>query len=172
LLWAGVSVEDQTPTSCEPKALAGGESPSAAEWVSYLTAHPGLVTTTPAPVDFSGDKDANGQSVDLSMDPGWTQTCPGRTAPEVMFIAHTSQPPAVYGVRPADRLHLVVVDTMSSYGTATVLIEVYGPSAGTGFSAAVDLASSVMNTFVFGCGPGAGYGPCSGYPVATLAPTP
>jgi hypothetical protein len=125
----------------------------------------------PKPVDFPGSKDANGQSIDVSIDPGWTQICPGHTAPEVDFIAHLSPPPAVYGVGPADRLHLVVVDT-TSYGPATVLIEVYGPSDDDGFSAAVNLASGVMDTFVFGCGVGAGYGPCGGYPASTSAPTP
>jgi hypothetical protein len=170
LLWAGVSIEDQTATSCEPVAMAGGGSPSAAQWVSYLTSHRGLVTTTPAPADFPGNRDENGQSMDISMDPAWTQTCPGRTGPEVMFIAHPSQPPAVYGIGPAEKLHLVVLDT-TSYGAATVLIEVYGPSDEAGFAAAVDLARGVMDTFVFGCGPGAGYGPCSGYPASTPAPT-
>jgi hypothetical protein len=171
LLWTGVSIEDQTPTSCEPVVMAGGNSPSAAQWVSYLSSHRGLVTTTPSPANFPGDRDKNGQSMNISMDPAWTQTCPGRTGPEVMFIAHTSQPSAVYGVGPADRLHLVVLDTVS-YGPATVLTEVYGPSDEAGFSAAVDLARGVMDTFVFGCGPGAGYGPCSGYPASTSTPTP
>jgi hypothetical protein len=171
LLWTGVSIEDQTPTSCEPVVMAGGHSPSAAKWVSYLTSHKGLVTTTPAPADFPGGIDENGQSIDISMDPGWTQTCPGHSDPEVMFMAHTSQPPAVYGVGPAERLHLVVLDTVS-YGSATVLIEVYGPSDEAGFSAAVDLARGVMDTFVFGCGPSAGYGPCGGYPAFAPTPTP
>jgi hypothetical protein len=171
LLWTGVSIEDQTPTSCEPVAKVGGNSPPAARWVSYLSSHRGLVTTTPAPADFPGGKDINGQSMDISMDPAWTQKCPGHTGPEVMFIAHTSQPPAVYGVGPADKLHLVVLDTVS-YGSATVLIEVYGPSDEAGFSAAVDLAHGVMDTFVFGCGPSAGYGPCGGYPASTQTPTP
>lgn len=162
LLWADVSIEDQTPTSCEPVAMAGGRPPSAAQWVSYLTSKRGLITTTPVVADFPGDVDQHGQSVDISMDPGWTQTCPGGTGPEVLFIAHTAPPPAVYGVGPTDKLHLVVLDT-TSYGPATVMIEVYGPSNEAGFSAAVDLASSVMDSFVFGCGIGA-YGPCGGYP--------
>ena len=171
LLWTGVSIEDQTTTSCEPAAKAGGDSPSAAEWVSYLRSHPGLVTTTPAPADFPGTGDQNGRSMDITMNPAWTQSCPGRTGPEVDFIAHPSQPPAVYGVGPTDRLHLVALDT-AAYGPATVVIEVYGPSDEAGFSAAVGLARSVLDTFVFGCGPGAGYGPCSGYPAPTPTPTP
>jgi hypothetical protein len=171
LLWTGVSIEDQTPTSCEPVAIAGGIAPSAAQWVSYLSSHRGLVTTTPTPTNFPGGRDENGRSMDISMDPAWTQTCPGHTEPEVMFIAHPSQPPAVYGVGPANKLHLVVLDT-SSYGAATVLIEVYGPSDEAGFSAAVDLARGVMDTFVFGCGPSTGYGPCGGYPASTLTPSP
>ena len=171
LLWTGVSIEDQTPTSCDPAVKAGGDLPSAEQWVSYLTSHQGLVTTTPAPADFPGNTDKNGRSMDISMDPAWTQTCPGGAGPEVMFIAHQAQPPAVYGVGPADKVRLVVLDT-ASYGQATVLIEVYGPSDDAGFSAAVDLASDVMDTFVFGCGPSTGYGPCGGYPAPTPTATP
>lgn len=164
LLWADVSVEDQTPTSCEPGAKGPGRaSPPAAAWVSYLTTLPGLVTTTPAAVDFRGTRDEGTTSLDITMDPAWTQTCPGRTDPEVLFIAHTTPPLAAYGVGPADKLRLVVFDT-ASYGPHTVLIEVYGPLDNAGFSETVRITREVMDTFVFGCGPGAGYGPCGGYP--------
>ncbi|MFL5689810.1 MAG: hypothetical protein ACJ77I_12540 [Chloroflexota bacterium] len=171
LLWTDVSIEDQTPTSCEPVARAGGVTPSATAWISYLTSHPGLVTTTPVKADFPGRTEQNGQSIDIAIDPGWTQTCPGRSEPVVQFLAHPGTPASVYGVGSTGKVHLVVVDT-TSYGPRTVVIEVYGPSDDTAFADVVDLARDVMDTFVFGCGPGTGYGPCSGYPQPSLAPVP
>jgi hypothetical protein len=167
LLWTDVSIEDQTATSCEPVARAGGVTAKADEWVAYLAAHRGLVTTTPAPFDFAGNQDKRTQVMDIRMAPTWTATCPGRADPEVLFVAHPSAPAAVYGVGPADRVRLIVLDT-ETYGSHTVLIEVYGPLDDAGFDATMRITDPVLRTFVFGCGPGAGYGPCGGY--ASAAP--
>jgi len=164
LLWADPSIEDQGPASCEPAAKgSGGSVPRAADWVAYITTHPGLVTTPPKAFDFPGNRDESPLALDITMDPAWTQTCPGRTYPDVLLIAHPSDPPAVYGVGPADRLRLVVFDT-ESYGLRTVLIEVYGPLDDAGFAQTLRVTDPVLKSFVFGCGPAAGYGPCGGYP--------
>jgi hypothetical protein len=166
LLWADVAIEDQTPSSCEPRAKAGRELPSAANWISYLTGHPGLIATTPSPVDYAGSRDEGAMSLDILMNPTWDQTCPGQSNPEVLFLAHTVPPLGVYGVSALEKVRVVVFDT-GSYGPHTVLIEVYGPPDEAGFGATMAAAGSVMDTFVFGCGVGAGYGPCGGYPDAS-----
>jgi len=163
LLWTDISIEDQTPTSCEPAAKSGRAAPLAADWVAYLTSHPGLVTTAPAEFDFPGNRDEGTQALEITLDPGWNQSCPGRTVPEVLFIAHPTEPAAAYGVTSADRVRVIVFDT-GSYGPHTVLVEVYGPRDDAGFAATLGITDPVLKSFVFGCGPGAGYGPCSGYP--------
>ena len=162
LLWADVAIEDQKPTSCEPAARPGGAAPHAADWVAYLTAHQGLVTSTAA-FDFPGNRDEGTRQLDITMAPSWTQTCPGSPDPVVQFIAHVMPPEGVYGIGGNARLRLIVFDT-SSYGPHTVLIEIYGPVDEAGFAATLAIIDPVLRSFVFGCGPGAGYGPCSGYP--------
>lgn len=164
LLWADVSIEDQTPASCDP--VASGKAPSADQWVSYLTSHPGLVTTTPVPTDFPGGQDKHGMSLDVSMAPTWTQTCPDGTEPVVQFIAHTTPPLGVYGVSASANVHIVALDA-NGYGPHTVLIEIYGPGDAAGLADAVAQSREVLSTFVFGCGPSAGYGPCSAYPFSS-----
>jgi len=167
LIWTDVSFEDQRPTSCEAVAKSGGTNfPKAADWLTYLQRLPGLVTH-PVKFDFTGSTDKDTWALDIAVDPAWTQACPGRQVPEVLFIAHTAPPRAAYGVRAGDRVRLIVFDT-TSYGDHTVLVEIYGPGDDARFAQTMRVVQPVLDSFAFGCGPSAGYGPCSGY--ASSAP--
>ena len=145
LLWTDVSIADQTPTSCEPVAKAGGVAPSAAacDLVPDVPSGSGHHDTVHRPTSLAAE--TNGQSIDISMDPGWTQTCPGRSEPEVMFIAHVARHRRCTASGPPPGCISSALDT-TSYGERTVVIEVYGPTDDAGFSAAVELASGVMDT--------------------------
>lgn len=62
------SQADGCPGTVEP-----GVGTTASALASWLTTLPGLATTTPAPVTIGG---LTGMTVDVSVDPTWTRTCP------------------------------------------------------------------------------------------------
>ena len=153
LVWSHASIALQSP-SCAPAAKPRTGS-TAADWIAFVTSHPGLVSAKPTAVNLDGSK---GWSIDLTVAPGWTSTCPSHPGPYVMLL--TNGLGGEYGVPSDQRLHLVVVDNVSpSCGgpvadcTKTVVIEVYGPSNADAFAASTAAARSIIDSFSLGCGP-------------------
>jgi hypothetical protein len=159
LIWSGASIADQTP-NCDPVAKKGVGN-LAADWLTFLTTHPGLVVSTPTEVDLPQTGGAQAWTIDVQVAPAWTATCPGRSDPEVTLIAHTTTPAAMYGVKAAERLHLMIVKSTDHLGRELALIiEVYGDGDQSVFAPRLATAQEVIGTMLFGCGPTVGYGPC------------
>ena len=80
---------------------------------------------------------------------------------------------AEYGVPADERLLLTVVDI----GQRTVVIQSYGPADATEFDRTMEPIRAIIDSFNM-CGPGVGYGPCSGpgapppMPSVSVAPVP
>ena len=121
LVWTNVHIAEQTAT-CDPIPKAGAGDP-VEDWIDFLTSHPGLDTTDPAPVDFPGGQDEKGQTIDVSVAADWTTVCPTHTGPYVMLIANNDG--IEYGVPSDQRLQLTLLEVRGQ----TVVIEVYGPKS-------------------------------------------
>ncbi len=145
LVWTNVHIAEQTAT-CDPIPKAGAGDP-VEDWIDFLTSHPGLDTTDPAPVDFPGGQDEKGQTIDVSVAADWTTVCPTHTGPYVMLIANNDG--IEYGVPSDQRLQLTLLEVRGQ----TVVIEVYGPKSPELFASAVAVTQPLIDSFKFGCGP-------------------
>ena len=153
LVWTDASIADQAvPCSSDPDPTRGR---AAADWVEFVTTHPGLVVTDSVEVSFSG---RTARQLELTVAEGWTQTCPDHEGPYVTLLTQrVADGMEEYGL-PADaRLLLTVVDI----GMRTVVIQSYGPRDGAAFDQAMEPNRAIIDSFVM-CGPGIGFGPCSG----------
>lgn len=67
-----------------------GVGNTVADWVDFLTTHPGLETTEPEPITIGA---YDGQRVDLHVAEGWTATCPNSLGPAVFLITDSGTTP-------------------------------------------------------------------------------
>lgn len=67
-----------------------GYGTTTAEWLRYLTSHPGLDVTAPTTTDLGG---RTLTSVMVSVKPTWTKVCPDNTDPVVLVVTDTEDPP-------------------------------------------------------------------------------
>jgi hypothetical protein len=106
---------------CEA-AAAPGVGLAASDIVSALATRPGLTAAGPVPVTIGG---LTGQQVDLSVDPGWTGTCP-QFGPS--FVPLVYSPDFVHwGAAAGERFRIIVLDVagLPSGMHAAVMIFVY-----------------------------------------------
>jgi hypothetical protein len=142
LVWADPVITDQSvPCSANPDPTRGRRT---ADWIAFLTSHPGLVASAPVPVDFGG---ITGQQVELAVADTWTTTCPTHPAHYVTLLTQPvpGQPAGEYGLPSDGRVLITVVDV----GAKTVVIESYGPLSPTQFAAATAPVRQVISTFRF-----------------------
>jgi hypothetical protein len=141
LLWSDAAITDQTgPCSADPDPARGRR---AADWIAFLTSHPGLVASEPVSVDFGG---ITGQQVELAVKDTWTATCPNHSAHYVTLLTQPVQGrPSEYGLGSDGRLLFTVVDV----GTKTVVIQSYGPLLPTLFTSATAPVRQLISTFRF-----------------------
>jgi hypothetical protein len=134
-----IAIPEQTP-DCSAKAKAGAGT-SVADWVDFLTKHPGLDAQTPVAVTIGG---FSGFSVRFSRSSTWTATCPGSIGPAIELYIHPGAPQG--GVRFVD-------DQTESYTlldvngeTVLIVVESGGAAAQPG-----DLANAqpIIDTFAF-----------------------
>lgn len=109
--------------------------------VTWLTEHPGLNTSEPAPVTLGG---LEGQVIDVRKDPDWSGPCPGL----VSLFTHrgTINDPGWWDVNDRKRLRLFFLDAGDGH-TVTVHVET-GDEAS--FEAFVEAAMPVVESFEFG----------------------
>ena len=84
-----VAIPEQN-ASCT-RVLKAGVGNTVADWVEFLTTHPGLETTTPEAISLGG---YDGMQLDLHVAADWTETCPNSIGPAVVLMTQ-SGPPAV-----------------------------------------------------------------------------
>lgn len=129
---------------CE-EASEPGIGLTASDIVGALAARPGLTIGGPEPVHIGG---LSGQQIDLSLEPGWTETCPGDRTP---FVSLVYSPGFVWwGAAPDERFRIIVLDVegIPSGMYATVAIVVYSadPAAWNDHLAA---SMAVIDSFEF-----------------------
>jgi hypothetical protein len=122
-----VAIADQT-ASCDLTRKKSGVGGSVQQIIGYLRTHPGLIATNPFPVEVGGFK---GQSIDLLVAQGWTQTCPVNPdnsvgdGPTVMLFTDAGTPnPWNIGLNGTDRMRLIALDVAGE----TIVIETIWPS--------------------------------------------
>jgi len=139
LIWTDASIPDQTNRcSTDPDPNLGRKS---ADWIAFLTTHPGLVASEPVDIDFGGD---TGQQVELSMAADWTATCPNHSGPYVMLLTQPTDG-GEYGLPWDQRLLMTVVDV----GDRTVVIQSYGPASAEAFATSTANVKTLIATFRF-----------------------
>jgi hypothetical protein len=115
----GVYQRVRAPRPCrvEPDLGVGA---SVQEMTTWLTSHPGLVTSDPVPVTVGG---LSGERIDVSLAPSWTGTCP--------WFGNDPIVPIMVGLTPTDLHHTIFEGLQErlyllSYRGAVLAIEI-GP---------------------------------------------
>lgn len=103
-LWPDWNVADQE--TCGMVRLAKpGMGRTVDDLVTWLTEHPGLVTTAPTAVTVDG---FDGRVLDVELKPGWADACGGTAA--VFTHQGTIGDQGELDVRPNDRMRLYLID--------------------------------------------------------------
>jgi hypothetical protein len=173
MVWSNV-VPAERSASCE-LGPAPGVSTSVAGWMTYVTGHPGLLTTNQRPIDLDG---TTGQVVDLASNPGWIPACAEDAANKNAPLVTTTGGGGLgdgYGMARdvRERLYAIAVGSQ----TVVITVHVYDSPDESTFTMAADLAESVISTFSWACKADSPAGPCWGPPdasgnPATPPPTP
>ncbi len=120
-VYTHVAIADQTPDCAAAKKAGVGNAVQ--DWIDYLGTHPGLAMTAPVPARVGG---YDGQTVQISVKPTWTQTCPFDTSrPFVVVLTDSWNPTRVQGLGADGDMHLTFLDV----GGQTVIVDSDGSSA-------------------------------------------
>jgi hypothetical protein len=104
-----------------------GVGRTAMEMVNALYRRPGLIATGPQPVQLGA---LAGFTIDLQIDPEWTDGCPQGPGPSVPILVDPRAAPGTglhWGVIPDERFRLIVLD--SGERGDTVLISIWSDTA-------------------------------------------
>jgi len=116
------AIPDQA--SCGPVPLAGAGS-TVTDFVDFVSHHPGLDATAPAPVTIDG---YDGQSIDFGVRSDWTAMCPDidPVNPVALMLTSTnSDPPGRHLAYSRDvRVRWIVLDVAGE----TVIVELVAPA--------------------------------------------
>jgi hypothetical protein len=141
LVVAHPAIAERT-AACEETPTEGyGTAP--ADWIQFVSDHPGLETTRVQSVTIGGYR---GQSVDLASLTSWTSPCAADDfMPNlVQFIVSSEPSPlGIYGVATGVPIRLIALDVLGE----TVLITFYGNDGR--FSTSVERAQAVIDTMRF-----------------------
>ena len=154
LLWSRAAITHQAdPCATSPDPERRNR---AADWIEFLTTHPGLVATELTDVAMGS---RTGQQVLLRVADGTEATCLSEGGSRsVNFLNQAVEGRASwYGLASDQRVLVTVVDV----DDRTVVILSYGSAAPGEFDARLPPIRSLISTFRFGCGPTSGQGPCS-----------
>ena len=111
--------------------------------VSYLTHHPGLVTSPPEPTSIGG---LSGTSLDVSLAPSWRQSCPFNGAFTVMYMTQDRAHPGYFWVvDPTEHQRMAFLDD----GTGGVIVVAINSASAAGFDALVRAATPIVDTLTF-----------------------
>ena len=106
---------------CSPAARAGAGS-TVADWVEFITTHPGLVVTSSKPVTIAGHE---GRQIQFKVADDWTGRCPNSLGPAVVVFTDSGTPPQ-RSVWFDD--HRVTVWLLDVDGTTVAILVASGPS--------------------------------------------
>jgi hypothetical protein len=117
-----VAIPEQN-SACTAQRKAGAGT-SVADFVKYLTKHPGLVASTPEAVTLGG---YSGMKVSVHVRPDWTARCPTSIGPAVELLTDTVAVPDRVVWIDDQYTTLWIVDVA---GTTVIARSESGPSAG------------------------------------------
>ncbi len=83
-----VAIPEQTDGCIAKRKVGVGNA--VADWISFLTTHPGLVSSAPEPVTVGG---YSGMRVTFHVAASWTLTCPKSIGPAVLLITDNGPTP-------------------------------------------------------------------------------
>jgi hypothetical protein len=134
-----ISAQDAQCTAA-PK---GGLGHTVDDFITYLTGHPGLVTSSPRPTVIGG---LTGKSLDVWTAATWTQTCPFNGQPTVMFLTQDRADPGyLWGTDKSEHQHLAFLHD----GLGGVIVVAINTPYGPGLDALVQEATPIVNSLVF-----------------------
>ena len=141
LMWSDAAIVDQSDQcSTNPDTGLGRR---AADWIEFLTSHPGLVASEPLSIDFGT---VTGQQVELAVADSWTTVCPDHGSFYVGLLTQSVEgQPSEYGLGSNQRLLMTVVDV----GDRTVVMQTYGSSDADDFAASIGVIRDLIATFRF-----------------------
>jgi hypothetical protein len=142
-VWTDVTIADMKAETCDASPRPGAGT-AVADWINAITTNPRLTTSASIPIKLGA---WSGQSIDVSVAPGWTTPCPGLGYPVVQFILN-SDPSAAstpMGVATGSRMHLVILDV----GGRTVIASVHGPADDAGFLATMSEVQPIFDSMRF-----------------------
>jgi hypothetical protein len=123
-------------------ARKAGAGTTVADWVGFLTTHPGLTATKPVDVTIGGYA---GKSVSFHRSDTWTKTCPQSLGPAIVLVTDTATPPS-RSVWIDD--HYVTFTIVDVNGTTVIFALLCGPNDGYLTSANRD-AKPVLDSIEF-----------------------
>lgn len=144
LIWSG-TVPADTSGTCDLRPKPGAGT-SAADWVTYLTKHPGLDATNVQSYTVNGHP---ARSVDVRSFGGWTSPCAADRADYNVPLLKTPAggPGDGYGVRIGTMARVYAIEV----GTETVVVTVYSyQGSGVDLEARANQAEPVVLSLVFG----------------------
>ena len=121
-IWLVSNVVPRSQDPDCPDAVAPGVGRSATALADWLTTLPGLVTTTPTPVTVGS---LSGVTLDLSVAPGWTRTCPdslGKPTVQTFTSTDESSQPVPRSLKGDGRARYILLD-LSDGSTLLISIE-------------------------------------------------
>ena len=134
-----------------PEAADPGIGHRAADLIAEFTTRPGIVATAPRQISIGG---LSGQWTDLSLDPGWTVTCPFNTTVASVTL-FTDEDPAsgegtpFWGISGNEHLRVIALDDTNASNVLIVL----GATDAERFDAMVAAVMPVVESFEFATTP-------------------
>src|SRR5258706_2728590 len=143
ILLFSTAMADSQALGC-PGTIEPGIGHTAAALATWLTTLPGVVATTPEAVSVGG---LSGFSVDLSIRPSWTQTCPySGGKPDVAMFTHADSVNKFdWGLTAGGAMRLFLLDLPDG---RTTLIDVEAQDRAA-WDALISDATPVIGTFAF-----------------------
>jgi hypothetical protein len=138
-----VAIPDQTANCGASRKPSAGTS--VADWVTFLTTHPGLTATAPVDVTIGGYP---GKSVSFHRSDTWTKTCPNSIGPAVVVMTDTGNPPTRSTWIDDHHVTFTIVDVKGT----TVIVGIYAGPTEDNLAGANANAKAVLDSIRFGGG--------------------
>ena len=141
-IWSDVAIVSNADSCSEtPEPSVAHAADAVANW---MTTAPGVVASEPRDVSLGG---LSGGTIDVSMDPAWTQTCPfsdGKPR-RSLFTDTVAGPGLQWGLGAETRMRLYILDVGDG---RTVVVDIEGQDKLT-YDSMLGEASSIVESLVF-----------------------
>jgi hypothetical protein len=122
--------------------MKAGAGKGVADWIDFLTTHPGLDTSTPVAVTLPG---ATGFSIDFVRSPSWTATCPNSVGPAVVTLTDDNGAQGKVYWTDDQRVTWTILDVAGK----TVIITLDSASSDAAHRASLAIVDPIIQSFDF-----------------------